>query len=310
MSVAYTATAALAATGHTCPAACRFSARRPAWRSPRRPRPHSTRPSACCSRCAQTTHLLCTTNDNNLSVWCGAGRSSRLARPVDTGASRRGAPDATGSATAEPAGPAPALLPLALLQGDSDDGDDGAAPGEQGAALAEHTRDGAVAGRSPQAFGSECEQPLRAQAARAGWRKLFPVDSGGLTRARCAAARWQAPPRAPTSHRAWRRRAATSARRRRRSGRSPRGGRSCCSAPLCPAADPQARCALAARDEIPEERTISAGVYIMLVIAGAGQEHRPRPPLAPPLAHTLSIRTHTHTIAMPEPLARPRPRSC
>ena len=66
----------------------------------------------------------------------------------------------------------------------------------------------------------------------------------------------------------------------------------------------------AARDEIPEERTISAGVYIMLVIAGAGQEHRPRPPLAPPLAHTLSIRTHTHTIAMPEPLARPRPRSC
>ena len=43
----------------------------------------------------------------------------------------------------------------------------------------------------------------------------------------------------------------------------------------------------------------------MLVIAGAGHEHRPRPPLTPPLAHTLSIRTHKHTLRCPSPSRAP-----
>ena len=85
---------------------------------------------------------------------------------------------------------------------------------------------------------------------------------------------------------------------RHASSRSPRGERAADPANLLEhASGPTlARCPLVARDEIPEERTISTDVYIVLVIAGAGHEHRPRPPPpTPPRAHTLSIRTHTHT---------------
>ena len=197
MSVAHTADAApLAATDHI------YRTSVPLQRSTARLAPPATTAAALDASAslpqqvrADNSCAAHTTNHKNLSVWRGAGRSSRLTRPVDTGAGRRGAPNAAGGAPAEPADPAPALLPHALRQGDREDGDDGAAPGEQGAALAERTRDGAVAGRSPQAFGSKCEQPLASQAAR---REAQTV-AGRLGQANAAALRGGALAGAPAS---------------------------------------------------------------------------------------------------------------
>ena len=93
MSVAHTADAApLAATDHI------YRTSVPLQRSTARLAPPATTAAALDASAslpqqvrADNSCAAHTTNHKNLSVWRGAGRSSRLTRPVDTGAGRRGA---------------------------------------------------------------------------------------------------------------------------------------------------------------------------------------------------------------------------